>query len=209
MQQLSEGYVGQAKRFSSKMQRADALVKKNVQRNSDFDMVVDQVVAVAVIPGSSVKKTPNDYMRYGVIWKNQVDAEGKVTVKYRDDIFSYETGATWERGAKWADGGDLAECEDSQAALANFQKWFMDTDEYVEKGLPFKKVNGNNDKACVVRYDLPGWQKWKFFQTEAVMKEVPQTLKAAAKAKAAREQREAVRRDAREAAAEDSESSGE
>ena len=73
-QRLSTSYVGQAKTFASKMQRADALVKKNVERDSDFGMVVDRVVAVAVIPGStcSAKKTPNDCMRYGVIWKDQV-----------------------------------------------------------------------------------------------------------------------------------------
>ena len=111
-------------------------------------------------------------MQVGVIWAPQTDEEGNITKEWANDRSSWEDGATWERAWRFADGV-LAECEQSVQAYQDAMKWYEESIYGAEeagdvafKGWPFKKVNGANDRDCVVRTDLPGWEKHKFFSIQ-------------------------------------------
>ena len=98
--------------------------------------------------------------------------------QYADDKFCWSAGCTWERYEKF-EAGDLKDCEASQKALQDFEKWYADSkygDEDVlphYKGLPFRKVKGKNDREVVIRDDIEGHEKWAFFAT-AEVKNKPQ-----------------------------------
>lgn len=117
------------------------------------------------------------------MWGPKKNHKGDVVAQYADDKFCWSAGCTWERYEKF-EAGDLKDCEASQKALQDFEKWYADSkygdeDEDVlphYKGLPFRKVKGKNDREVVIRDDIEGHEKWAFFATAEVKNKDPRTL---------------------------------
>jgi len=73
----------------------------------------------------------------------------------------------------------------SQAAIASLMQWYASSkygdEERADpafKGMPFKRPQGGgNDRSVVIRDDLPGWERWKFFATSGVKKIEPRSRK--------------------------------
>jgi len=137
-----DNYLATARVSNEKRARAYHAVKANTDASMDFEhVVVVLIVAVGVISGSNrdkaIDKKNGQYHKLGCVWQNQ---DG---TKWADDKLCLETGATWEREAKFLPGGMLSGCETSMAAYNDFLKWHADQDTAVDgtetRGWPWKQ----------------------------------------------------------------------
>lgn len=181
-----------AKDSAKRAARAERAAMKTTKAMGDFDMSVACCVAFGVISGAHTEGTVKqkaDSMKVFCVWAPKRDDAGNVIKQYRDDVYCPTHGCTWERVYKFR-VGDLAQDAASVAALDDMERWYTDSKygdaEFVApdtphaeyKGLPFKKLNGGNDKAIVVRDDLPGGaEKYAFAKAEGVRNINPRTAK--------------------------------
>ena len=162
-----ENYLAAARMSNTKLNRAYHAVKANTDASMDFEHEVVAIVAVGVISGSNQKKN-GQYHKLGCLWQNQ---DG---TKWADDKLCFETGATWEREAKFLPGGMLSGCETSMAAYNDFLRWHADQDTAADgtemRGWPWRQPRkGQNSKEILFRKDLPAGHpqpgKYAFFAT--------------------------------------------
>ena len=94
----------------------------------DFEQYVTLCVAFMVMSGARTEGVPHPKwaMKVGCVWGPQKNHKGEVVAEYADDKFCWSTGCTWERYEKF-EAGDLKDCEASQKALRDFERWYADS----------------------------------------------------------------------------------
>lgn len=198
MDSCRSDWVGTARSFRNKLERAETLARENTEAAQDFVYKVKNVLAAAVIPATNEKS--KDRMKLACAWDIGPDGE-----EWRDDVLCPKSGVTWERESKFKAGGALHGCEQSYKAYQDFLQIITEDDQDGSRGWPFHMTGSGtrkrNSKEVYIRDDLEGGRaKYAFLASPSSQQEVPPSAEESKKALEAR-RREFMRRRGASAAA--------